>query len=445
MNVEAGILFQIAVVLFAATGFFALSYWSKIENIVTLVVVLTPFQFIDSPYGTSNVAIIFIVFLALFMRGAITKLPLWGPVVFVFLAMLVSLSFTHQSTWKHHLAYMLSMGSAVILFYLVYNAIRNSTTPNFIINALIIQNCILVVYCIIQLLYGDISFKPFGINEFKWIHGRGGSEPRLTGPFRASGITAEYFLILIMLYVNQLLSSFANTSRLLLGTLMFFNLGLMVATGNRTALIILAVVLLPYLIYHYRLRVNAMQMIGLLTSGVLFFVLASTILINFTSYGVIFDRLAGTEVENGVPDTRAVTWPMAIDAIEKKPVFGHGPRLRLPDDFLTKYKGHDPIQQPHNLFLFILYTLGFFGLVAYLFFFWRLFLEYLACWQTKKAPGSHFESTAALGLPILALVMMDQLKVEAFRFSLMDYTEFLFCLFGFLLAYCHISLYERRE
>lgn len=436
MVLDLNLLLQLSGVLLGAVLVFCVAYWGKPKTIMILVICSLPFQPIESgSFGSANIAVLLLIFMALMFRGYIRSLPLWGGILLIFLTYMVSFSLSHPATQKAHFAYMLALISAYCVFYIAYNMTRYYCTAETIIGILVVQNVLIAIYCIIQLIYGDASFVPFGIQEFKWIHGRGGSEPRMTGPFRASGITAEYLLICIVLLVHLITSKEARENKQLLGLLLFVDLGLLVSTGNRTALILLFILVLPFFLYRYRNQISFAQFLGLFSGLAIAFVAASYIMINYTSYGVIFDRLQNTEIEEGVPDTRAETWPMAINAIKNKPVVGHGPRLRLPKDTEQKIEGHDPIYYPHNIILHLLYTVGVVGLIAYILFFLSLLKS------LKLKPGrdqqNYLYSVATLGIPFVLLIIIDQMKVEFLRFALVDYWHVVFAILGVWLAFVH--------
>ena len=158
--------------------------------------------------------------------------------------------------------------------------------------------------------------------------------------------------------------------------------------------------------------------------------------INFTRYDVLFTRLAETEIEEGVPDTRQVVWPAAWRAIKERPILGHGPRLRFIGDETGKYHDfHTYIPFPHNLYLFLLFTVGIVGTLAFLNF---LITPLLRCWQIMRQQDidQDLRNLARIGVIIMIAILFDQLKVEFIRISLTDYWHFIFALIGVLIAVC---------
>ena len=170
--------------------------------------------------------------------------------------------------------------------------------------------------------------------------------------------------------------------------------------------------------------------------GTVLLSVAAAIAVNYTDFDTLFERLDETEFEEGIPDTRSVVWPMAWNAIKNRPIFGHGPRLRFlesKDD--ATIKGLTLISYPHNLYLFLLFTVGVTGLIAFLIF---LGTPLYRCLQTSKNAVSdvHISSFAKTGIIIMIIIFIDQVKVEFLRFGLVDYWHFVFALLGLLVAFC---------
>jgi O-antigen ligase len=147
----------------------------------------------------------------------------------------------------------------------------------------------------------------------------------------------------------------------------------------------------------------------------------------------MYDRLEATEFEGAVPDTRATTWRAAWQHIMQKPVLGHGPRLRLSKDDGSLFRGHIQITYPHNLYLFLLYTVGIVGMVAYLSFFGSIARCYWknASWSSGDNLSDGMTKLAVL---IIILIAVDQLKIEFLRFVTVDYLQFMFALLAIYLG-----------
>jgi O-antigen ligase len=188
--------------------------------------------------------------------------------------------------------------------------------------------------------------------------------------------------------------------------------------------------------YHTQLGVKRVLMLSM--SGVFLIAVMSIVVIQFTNYGQMYDRLEETELEGGLPDTRAGTWVDVWARIFDKPVLGHGPRLRLYNDFVQPYPGTAVINYPHNLYLFLLYTVGFVGLMVYLSFFSWLIFRYRI--GVRKSTGDPFmHGFIKLGVLFMIVFLVDQMKIEFLRIGTIDYWHYIFSIFAIWLAFADMA------
>jgi O-antigen ligase len=164
----------------------------------------------------------------------------------------------------------------------------------------------------------------------------------------------------------------------------------------------------------------------------------SIVVVKFTDYGQMYERLAATEVEGGVPDTRANTWSQAVPEIAKRPVLGHGPRLRLEGDEARSYPGRTYTLYPHNIYLFLLYTVGIVGLAAYMWFFGWLIVRFRRGIQ-NASDDPLVNGFIRLGILLTVVFLIDELKIEFLRFALIDYWHFVFTLFAIFLGFADLA------
>jgi len=334
-----------------------------------------------------------------------------------------------------HLTYIIVILSNLLIFYIVYNFINNEKDLHQLIQCLLILNIMVVVYCAMQLAMGFEQYSFFGIDEFTIQKNR--EDFRLAGPFNAVGVTAEYFVIQSIIVCFLLVHQSRKLKRIFLIAILLVNFGFMAATGNRGGVVSLIVggTLFAYV---YRRKLGASRAVtrgGLILIG--FFCMAS-LTIKYTKFNVLYERLAGTRIEHGMLDTRDVVWRVAWEEIKEKPILGHGPRLRLIDEHLRKIPGrHIPghliLIYPHNLYLYIWNTIGIVGLFAYFLFFTNVFLRLV-----RKLHQEHDSDFAhgfiKLGMIILAVFMIDQMKVSFLRFTLNDYQHYIFMLLGMIIG-----------
>lgn len=432
MTLSSSLLFQMTLVVVLATivFFFAYSLPQKIAG--TALIILIPFQPIETRYGTANVVLAFVVFIAMLMREKDVRLPMLPQILLLLFVYLVSMSLTHRSTHLEHAMYLIYFLSSVLVLWIAYDLTTRYTLKG-IVNIFIVMNVLVDLYCFVQLGVGPgDKYMLFGREEFSMMHVR---EDRLTGPFGGVGVSAEYFVIMVYMIMHQILTTSRPKERWLLGGLILVNLALLVATGNRGGFLTLIGAGGLYL-WMFRHLLGTGRTLKIAFAGVVLLSVSAAITINYTSFNTLFERLLETEVEEGIPDTRAVVWPMAWAAIKERPLFGNGPRLRLTDDERGKdYKGHVVIMYPHNLYLFLLFTIGITGLIAFLIF---LTTPLYRCWRaSRKVPNDPVMlSFLKTGVVMMIIIFVDQIKVEFMRYSLVDYWHFVFALFGVLIAVC---------
>jgi O-antigen ligase len=178
------------------------------------------------------------------------------------------------------------------------------------------------------------------------------------------------------------------------------------------------------------------RVMGIIVGGAVLMFLTGALAVNYTDFGKLFDRLQATEIEEGVPDTRQAVWPSAWKEIKRNPIFGHGPRFRLEgEDTGNRYEGKPYIRYPHNLYLFLTFTIGVMGLIAFMI---LLFTPLVRCWKTSRLPidDQYLLSMSRTGVVLVIVILVDQLKISMMRLTFLDYWHFVFALFGMLIAIC---------
>jgi len=273
----------------------------------------------------------------------------------------------------------------------------------------------------------------FGIEEFHMNHTR--SDRRLTGPFGSAGIAAEYTVIMLFMILYQVLWTSNVWRRYGLICLGAVNILFLIATGNRGGFLVMIGAGLMFL-WMFRKMLGPVRAIGIAATAVVFVSIATIVATTYTDFDLLFTRLADTEIESGIPDTRSVVWPVAWQAIQEKPILGHGPRLRFDgEEGGARYKNHLYILYPHNLYLFLLFTVGVVGLIAYIIF---LVTPLVRCWSaTRRSISESYEvGFARVGIVFIVIVFVDGIKIDFARFVLVDYWHFIFALIGLLIATC---------
>ena len=264
-------------------------------------------------------------------------------------------------------------------------------------------------------------------------------DARLAGPFFAVGITAEYLVIQILILLHMYLHEAGRGKKLLIAGIAIANLAFLVATANRGGFLILIGGGLLYLIW-FRKELGTGRLLASIAFGGVMLAVVSVVIVTYTDFNLLYNRLSHTEVKEGLPDSRSVIWPLAWEHIQEAPVVGHGPRLRLIDEENRRIPGYFAMPYPHNAYLFLFYTIGFVGLLAWLAFFFALFLRFNRA-KNNLHPDPFIARLPKLSILILVMFLIDQIKIEMFRFDLADYQQIVFALFGGLLASAWVAMH----
>jgi len=402
------------------------------KTVLTTLLLLIPFQIIDSRYGSLNVVMTYAVGIVFLLRGRVKKFPLIGPVLFILFSYLLSLSQIERGTLVDHAIFLTSIGSNFLLFYIVYNYFSRAGEegPKQFWHILIALNVLVLAYCVLQLSAGLTGRVSFGLQEFT-LNAVRGEHQRLTGPFLATAMTAEYLCIQNVIIMYAIMHATTTRNRKLLWLLFAFNCGILVTTGNRGGIVTLVIGLLAF-VYMFRNEFGGQTIMKFVLPSILLFTVMSVVVIKFTDFNVLFDRLEQTEMEGVVPDTRG-GWGDLLPIVLEKPVFGHGPRLKMSGETYERHRTMFNMPFPHNAAMFLMYTIGGVGLLAYLIFFLSLLGKFLRT-RHNTMSGSFTGGIPRVAIVILIIIAVSQLRMEMFRFILNDYQQYVMMLIGGLLA-----------
>ena len=435
MNFTSSQILEISGALLVAFTAMVLSYRLPVRFLVAILFVTIPFQFIDTRYGSINVAIAFLFAFFLFVRGEIKLMPLKWSTIFLILCVLLSFTQVHPS---HNLSQMVYLGgffSCFAVFLIIYNFVVKEGNLLFVFRLLFLLNVLVVVYSALQIMAGGKNYvELFGGLKISIVPARGGGDSRLAGPFGSTkpGLFAEYLVISNLLIAYAVLFVKSGKEKLSLLLLALCNLGCLVATGNRGGLIGIVLFFCLFL-FSMRSVLGVANTVKILVASVALFIVSAALIMNFTSYNRLFERLENTKVDGAVPDTRARAWPAAIAHFQESPLLGHGPRLRLQDDKIINYPDHKVIDFPHNLYLYLLCTVGIVGLSAYVIF-WLSMLLNLGVGTGGRTGDDLLDHFPKLSVLLVIYILFDQIKIEYARYNSFDYAHFLFALFGLFLG-----------
>jgi O-antigen ligase len=439
---DSGHVLQLLIALSGALLLFMFAYSGYARWLFLAIVVIIPFQPIDSKYGSINMVITYVVGIAMLLHSFASRkkqelyVPLLIPFALLFLTYFMSWAFAPKMFSSKYMINLIQLGSNVVLFYMSVSYFRNEKDLDAFFKALIISNMLVITYSVIQVFVGYGQFALFGLSELSLQENR--QDQRLVGPFAAVGITAEYLVIQSLIISHFVIH---NRRYIKLGSLLLLaNFSILVGTGNRGGFISLILAFLLFL-YFYKMYLGK-KGIALFSIGFLLILsVSSVVMLKYTDFNVLYDRFSNTEFEGITPDTRR-GWRNVVDRISDKPIIGHGPKVVRPADFGSPPKswpeGH--IQYyPHSLYLYILYTTGILGFTAYGI--WAVTYWKLLCRDRRR--GRKFDALgnnlSALGMIIFIIFLFDQLKVEFLRGALLDYQHYIAALFGMFAALAKVN------
>jgi len=202
--VETGHYIQLAIAIIIAVIAFVGASLAPLRFVLPVVLVIAPFEIINSRYGTSSTGLIYLVTLALLLRNGFKWFPLFGVVAGIAMVYLISLSMADVSRLDHIL-YIIRILPGFMIFYMAYNYVRDSKDIAGFLNVLLIINVFILIICLLQLIGGSQQVALFGVKEFAIMANRE-AQGRLSGPFGAE-FTSEYLalsnLLLAYLIMNR--------------------------------------------------------------------------------------------------------------------------------------------------------------------------------------------------------------------------------------------------
>ncbi|MFK8032489.1 MAG: O-antigen ligase family protein [Gammaproteobacteria bacterium] len=420
---------------------FVVAYAASEKSIITLLVLMVPFQMINTGYGTLNTVLVYMVGFIFMLRGRLKSFPLLWSALFILFALLLSTSQAHKSTFLDHFFYIVTIAANFVLFYLVYNFVAKSTThERYGVNLLIGTGTLVLVFSAIKITTGFNPGIAFGISEFATMDNLEGQQ-RFIGSFAAAGINGAFHAMQLVLLAFVVMYNKKPMARIIIGALFLGNAAFLVATGSRGSFISMVFGIFLLLVLFIR-QVGMGRVVALAVGLPMMFLTAAFVIIKFTTYNVLFERLMETEFDGLTPDTRNFSY--VLEKIPNKIVLGHGPRMVLPNQEIRRIPGYEPMAWPHNVYFYIAYTTGVLGLVAYLSWFFALTMRYIRAFR-YRSESAYLTALPRVGVVIMMMFLVDELKIEFLRFGLADYQQYMFASWAVMLAMADRAFFEGRR
>lgn len=424
---------QITAALFLVLCAWFLVFLTKHKTALAILIVLIPFQFVETRFGSSSVAITYFV-LAMFALRDVLRLRMLAPIFALIFAYIISIIFSKNAPQVLHLVYTLSFLSSLGIFLLAYTYGSTTESDEEIRNLLIALNVAVAIYCVVQFFAGaGKGFVPFGIESLAFNSNRDPSDPRLVGPFNSPGVTSSFLMFMTIFCLIQL-SLTQGIRRILMTLLTLTNLIALIATGNRGSFLLM-IASLPMLMFLLRHELGARRMIAFSVGGVTLVAIASAIALFYSDFGTLYDRLAiVTETIDGLPANRASNLTINAERMFEHLWIGSGPLFMSYEqaESLGRLRTlYDPY--PHNLYLFMIRTVGLVGLAALL---WAILQMGFAIHAGYRKGGwiNDRYGIVRFGLVFVPIFLLDQLRLEFNRAGWIDFSQFVFAMLGLTVA-----------
>jgi hypothetical protein len=431
-------IWQVSFGILIILAMLAVAAGAKRTHSIGVLLVLIPFQTIDTRFGSSSVLLTYALAGVLLVSGGL-KVRQLAALLLIVLAYFVSLAFAERGMLTRNVLFMFQFFSCLIVFILAFNFAVLVEKERSVVDILLAINVLAIVYCLLQLSVGPGErFIPFGVDEFKFNLNRHPGDPRLVGPFDNPGSTAGYFALMTLICAVEFMYS-KGRRRLLVSAIAGFNMLGLVATGNRAGFLVL-LAMAPLLLFAYRKELGAKRVVQYSIGGAAAFAMVAVVAVSFTDFNRMFERMdTVAETEGGIPTTRSEGWPVAIAKIKQRPWVGEGPYFWTAEDAedigQLKYEFEEGGEIdtafdhfPHSLYLYLLRTVGIFGLVAVVGFFLRTWWVLFA--SLRQESEGHRAAIVRLGLFVIPAFLISQITLEFHRPNTMDYAQFIFALMG---------------
>jgi hypothetical protein len=193
------------------------------------------------------------------------------------------------------------------------------------------------------------------------------------------------------------------------------------ATANRGAVMSVSVGGI-YMLYLFRKQISVVRVVVLLGAITLVLALSEMMLTRYTSAVSLSDRLMGTYFKGVVPDSRQKTWKPALVRGLEHPFVGHGPYYEIGEGLTYK-------MWPHNGLIFYFYTIGIFGVMAFLAVVYQVW-KYSLNYRLPHVRGSPLADLAKVLNGVIVVMAIQQMRTDHQREDVYPYM--IWFLFGLI-------------
>jgi O-antigen ligase len=397
----------------------------------------------STTFGTTNLAFILILLVIWLLRMSQRAAPLPrrtpadAPIAGLLIAYVVSFYNVNPQHMHIALANFVSLLACVLLFYLIVNNVRTTRDLRRLhVFQLFSMGSVLLIGLWELTHPGQIlipGWIDFGSSELR----RGGlnlalHDIRIGGPFFDYELLCEYCGLGILLLMFLLAQARSPSRRTVLAIMLGVAILSLFATVTRGGFIA-SVMGVMYLLWHVRRRIKVVPAMIIGVASVAFLIGLNFYVARYTNAGDLLERMQNTKFIGMMPESRARTWPMAVERMLRHPIIGYGP-------YYDVHHGREAWFWPHNLYLYIGNLVGFVGLG---FFLWLM----VTLWRISRPQGDRLgdpdyaKAFLIVGHVQLITFLVDEIKIEYLRNPI--YIFQIWILFASIVAAHQISKYER--
>lgn len=319
--------------------------------------------------------------------------------------------------------------ACVFLFYMMINLIDSEQKLVATMRAMMIAATAIIAFTIIEMLFpGRVIIPGWLYTQHKAALVMKGV--RLGGPFKDFELVAEFFAMNVPIILFMIVRSKRLLTRSIFTLLLLMDIVMLFTTMTRGAFISLLVGLL-YMGWIFRRDLNFVRAVSLAGAFAAVVLVVDFFVANYTISGSLLGRMAKTTFEVGiVPENRVLAWGGAIRRGLEHPIIGHGPGWDFTRSLETGL-------WPHNAYLFYFNTLGIFGLLAFIFFLWRLWKASSITLGGSMKKSSYPEALLMALNVALFIFTIDQIKIDYPRNEIYMYAVWIF--FGLIAAASNVA------
>lgn len=422
------------IVAFAAIILVVLEAELRTDYFLAIVVFLLPFPiylaFGNRDFGTINTFFIFLVFIIWVLKAVVkrqtirVRTPIDIPIVLMITIYFVSLYNTAAPALESAFRNLTVFFSCILLFYLTVSLVRNEKILTILID-LVTVGCFIEAAIVIW-----EGIFPFRVEFLQIFAPRTqtmgpavfGELVRARGTFGTYEIIAEYLSLNILIQIFMVINPETKFNRKIFYRIaMIFSIAGLFVTGTRGAFISLIIGFVYTIFYLRKILKKRVFLAGIIGASLLLPIYS--LIVKYTQAMPLFIRLQQTYFVKLVPDTRLYVWSQIIPGIKEHILIGHGPyRIGKLGAFTD----------PHSLYLHLLFSVGIFGLLAFLAIMIKLFKYSTMLLRENLSTSNNLCYLVVVLQGILVVFMIDEIKISYLRLSC--YQQFIWFLFGLLIA-----------